>query len=101
MIKSIPASWDETRVLPASEIGELAVFARRRGDRWFLAVLNGPSPRALRIPLDFLGPGAHAALLVRDRPGDSAAVNIENTTLRRGDSLTIDLAAGGGFIARF
>ena len=28
MIKSIPSVWDETIVLPPSEIGEIAVFAR-------------------------------------------------------------------------
>ncbi|OGC02308.1 glycoside hydrolase, partial [candidate division KSB1 bacterium RBG_16_48_16] len=41
LIKEIPSVWDETVVLPASEIGEVAAFARRRGDKWFLAVLNG------------------------------------------------------------
>src|SRR5436305_5626034 len=30
LIKRIPSTWDETRVLAPSEIGELAVFARRR-----------------------------------------------------------------------
>ncbi|MCI0746092.1 MAG: glycoside hydrolase family 97 N-terminal domain-containing protein, partial [Verrucomicrobia subdivision 3 bacterium] len=42
MIKSIPAVWDETIVLPGSEIGELAAFARHNGTTWFVAVLNGP-----------------------------------------------------------
>src|SRR6185436_10045375 len=41
MIKSIPAVWDETNVLPGSEIGEVAIFARRTGTTWFLAVMNG------------------------------------------------------------
>jgi hypothetical protein len=30
--ESIPSVWDETRVLPPSAIGELAVYARRRGE---------------------------------------------------------------------
>ena len=34
MIKSIPAVWDETIVLPPSEIGELAVYAQRKGTTW-------------------------------------------------------------------
>ena len=42
MIKSIPCVWDETIVLPASEIGHVAAFARRQGDDWFLAILGGP-----------------------------------------------------------
>lgn len=35
MIKSVPATWDETIVLPVSEIGEVAAFARRNGNTWF------------------------------------------------------------------
>ena len=101
MIKSIPAAWDETIVLPVSEIGEIAAFARRSGDRWFLAILNGPAARTAKIPLSFLAPGEYRALIVRDHHTDSAAVQVENTTVRQGDSIAIDLAAGGGFIARF
>src|SRR5204863_2109260 len=39
LIKSLPTVWDETRVLPSSEIGQLALFARRSGDRWFVAAM--------------------------------------------------------------
>jgi len=35
----IPECWDETRVLPPSEIGQVVVFARRKGKEWYLAVL--------------------------------------------------------------
>ena len=101
MIKSIPAVWDETIVLPMSEIGELAAFARRNGDSWFLAVLNGPDAKTIKAPLSFLGPGEYRAMVVRDRKDDPAAVEIENITARRTDSMAIDLSSGGGFIARF
>ncbi len=57
MIESIPAVWDETIVLPASGIGELAIFARRKGNRWFLAVMNGIKPRKLNLSLLFLPRG--------------------------------------------
>jgi alpha-glucosidase len=36
LIKTIPTVWDETVVLPPSEIGVVAIFARRRGDSWFV-----------------------------------------------------------------
>jgi len=101
LIKSIPSTWDETRVLPFSEIGEVAAFARRSGNRWFLVIANGPTARSLDVPLSFLGGGSHAALLVRDREDDPAAVVVQNTAVRPEDSLKIDLRAGGGFIARF
>jgi len=101
VIKSIPAVWDETIVLPVSEIGEIAAFARRSGNTWFLAIMNGPSARTVKIPLSFLGEGGYRAMLIRDNKDDAAAVKIENTTLKRRDSLSLELSEGGGFIARF
>jgi alpha-glucosidase len=101
MIKSIPAAWDETIVLPPSEIGEVAVFARRSGDKWFLAIINGPAQRTIKVPLTFLRGDRHQASIVRDDPSESAAVKLENTTVQPKDSVTVDLVSGGGFIARF
>lgn len=101
MIKAIPAVWDETRVLAPSEIGDVAVFARRRGAAWFLAVMNGPAARTIEVPLSFLGQGELKTLIVRDRPGDPAAVDLENKTSKNSDTLKLALPAGGGHIARF
>jgi alpha-glucosidase len=100
MMKSIPSVWDETIVLPVSEVGEVAAFARRSNDTWFLAIMNGLTARSPNIPLSFLDEGEYRALLVRDSK-DDAAVETESMTLRRSDSLAIDLLEGGGFIARF
>jgi alpha-glucosidase len=101
MIKSISAVWDETVVLPSSKIGEVAAFARRSGDTWILAVMNGLTARKLTVRESFLGEGPYRALIVRDRSGDPAAVDIENSTGNRFKELPLDLEAGGGFVARF
>jgi alpha-glucosidase len=101
MIKSIPAVWDETVVLPSSEIGAVATFARRAGETWFLAVMNGPTVRTITVPLAFLPEGSYRASAVRDRDDDPAAVQVESATAERTQVLTIPLGAGGGFIARF
>jgi alpha-glucosidase len=101
MIKSVPSVWDETIALPVCEIGEIAAFARRRDNRWFLAIMNGSTARSIKVPLTFLGRNQYQAMLVRDRQDDAAAVEIENIIVSRKDSLTIALRAGGGFIARF
>jgi alpha-glucosidase len=101
LIKAIPSHWDETVVLPPSEIGEVAVFARRSGKTWFLAVLNGPAARDIKVPLSFLGDGAYRAVLVRDSRDGPAAVRKESAVVKRGDTLAIDLREGGGFLARF
>jgi alpha-glucosidase len=101
MIKSIPAVWDETRVLSMSEIGVLAAYARRSGSTWFLAVLNGAERATCNVQLNFLGLGDYRTLLVRDDLTNPTAVQVENKVMKQDDALSLDLGAGGGFIARF
>ena len=100
VIKAIPSVWDETRVLPGSEIGEVAALARRRGREWFVAVLNGPQARTLNVPLSFLGSGKYAAALVRDSRDKADAVQMEKAEFTSAGSVTASLAAGGGFVMR-
>jgi alpha-glucosidase len=101
VIKSMPTVWDETIALSMCEIGEVAAFARRRGDSWFLAIMNGPKGRTLQIPLSFLGRGKYQALTLRDQPDQPAAMRTGNSTVGRNDSLTIEMRPAGGFVGRF
>jgi alpha-glucosidase len=103
VLKNIPTWWDETVVLPVSEIRQVAAFARRSGETWFLAITNGPYARNVRIDLaSFLGKGSqqqgYRATLLRDT-GEPAALKVEHITLGAGDSLSVDLRSGGGFVA--
>jgi alpha-glucosidase len=101
VIESVPPVWDETIVLPDSAIGELAAYARRKGDTWFLAVMCGPQAKTIHVPLSFLGDGQYRSVQVHDSPADNTKVEIENSIHERNDSLTIELQAGGGFLGRF
>ena len=101
MIKSIPSTWDETIVLPGSDIGRVAAFARRQGDQWFVAILGGPERQKLTISLSFLDSSAYHAMLVRDDAIDPTEMRIEHVALTNAESLQIELAEGGGFIGRF
>lgn len=100
IIKSLPATWDETRVLPPSEIGELAVFARRSGDTWFVAALNGPEARTVKVDLSFIGRDRARALIARDKPEDPAAIEMETRDVARTRPIEIAMRAGGGFVMR-
>lgn len=101
MIESIPAVWDETIVLPASGIGELAVFARRKGNRWFLAVMNGINPRLLNLSLSFLPKGSFRMTALADDGASPASLKPLSGHYSAKDQLQVDLVTGGGFIARF
>jgi len=100
IMKSIPSVWDQTMVLPVSEIGQIAALARRKGDTWFLAVINGINARTVRVDLSFLGQGDYRSTLIRDTC-EAAAVKIEQVTLTSRDTVSIDLRSGGGFVGRF
>jgi alpha-glucosidase len=100
LIRALPSVWDETIVLPPSAIGEVAAFARRSGDVWFVAVVNGPEARTVRLDLSFLGREGYRTLAARDDPAEAAAVKVETGAARRGDVLTVELRAAGGFLAR-
>ena len=55
VVRNIPSVWEETIVLPPSAIGECAAFARRSGNQWYIALMNGDGrERTVSIPLNFL-----------------------------------------------
>lgn len=101
MIWSIPSVWDETIVLPPSTIGELAVYAQRKGETWFLSVINGIDPKKISVPLSFLGDGSYQTYILKDNPEDPADAVISGGTADRSESVEITLCNGGGYIARF
>ncbi|MCU0457313.1 MAG: glycoside hydrolase family 97 protein, partial [Bacteroidales bacterium] len=100
MIKSIPAVWDETIVLPPSEIGELAIYAQRKGTTWFLSVINGLQPKSVKIPLSFLGTGNYDTYILKDNPDNQADAVIETSTAKKDDIKEIYLLTGSGYMIR-
>jgi alpha-glucosidase len=100
IIKKIPSVWDETIVLPGSEIGEMAAFARRAGGDWFVVILNGLQARSVPVRLAFLGGGTYQVLMAKDGEGDTSAIKMDRTMVTSRDTLMVDLPEGGGFIAR-
>lgn len=100
MIKAVPTVWDETLVLPPSEIGESVVMARRKGKEWFVAAITMAPQRQLSIPLVFLGKKKYTCSMVMDDPEDPTRVKQETKRLTGRDKLVVDMNKAGGFIAR-
>lgn len=98
LLSGMPVTWDETRVIPGTRIGETVGFARRQGDTWWVAVVNGASPAKFTIALDFLSKPAKATCL-HDAKEDATADRRESR-VAPGDKLEIELRKGGGFVAR-
>jgi alpha-glucosidase len=98
--RHLPATWDETIVLPGSEIGKVAAFARRRGNEWFIGALNGKEGATLPIDLSFLGAGSWKAEIFADDPAKLDAFKQETKDVTSKDKLTATMSARGGFGAR-
>ncbi len=103
IIRSLPTVWDETRVLKGSEIGKLAVFARRSGSEWYVGIINGETTaKTYTLDLSFLGSDDYKAVYCRDQDGQPDALQVEkNIPVGHSTKVEVKLNAGGGFVARF
>ena len=100
VLGAIPPVWDETRVLEGSEPGKVVVEARRSGNQWFIAIMNGADATKLDVPLAFLGPGTWKSVKL----GDGATPdswNRQDGSADRSQHVTLSLAPRGGFVAWF
>jgi alpha-glucosidase len=98
LLRHLPSTWDETIVLPGSEIGKTVAFARRRGREWYIGVLNGAEAARLPIDLTYLGQGTWQAEVFGDDPEDPAAFKRESKTVKAGDKLMATMSPRGGAV---
>lgn len=103
VLKTIPSTWDETRVLPPSTIGKLSLIARRSGAVWYLSVLNGEAQtRTLdSVPLGFLREGPSYAAVSLTSPHRNDFLRQERTGVTSRSSWSFELGAGDGAVLRF
>lgn len=107
-IRDVPVDWETSRTL-SSVIGDYAVVARqeRGGDDWYLGAVSDEEARTTTIALDFLERGRrYEAQIYRDGPGASYLTNpyafeTARQVVGATDSLTLNLAPGGGQAIRF
>ena len=98
VLKSMNATWDETRVLPGSEPGKVVAEARRSGRQWFIAVINGADSSTMDISLDFLGPGTWTSTFLKDT-NKPDAYDRKDGSVTHTEHIGLTLPARGGFVA--
>ena len=98
-VRTLPVTWDETRVLPGSIIGESVILARRKGEEWYFAALNcRQESRPIEIDLSGFAPEGKELLFYQD----GAAPHLCQITTARvpaSGKIHTQLQPGGGFIA--
>jgi hypothetical protein len=93
----VPVVWDETKLL-AGEPGEFVVIARRLGNEWFVAGLNGEAvPRIIKLPLEFLGRGKYQAELICDG-NEPRGFSEKSFKVSQHETIDLEIAGRGGFV---
>jgi alpha-glucosidase len=95
-IREVPTTWDEVRFV-AGEVGQYIALARRKGDVWYLGVINNDEGRTVDLPLTFLGKGDYRAEIIKDG-NDAAAITRESRKVTTGALIPVRLSGAGGAV---
>jgi alpha-glucosidase len=101
VIRDVPVTWDEIRVL-SGEIGEHIVVARRKGREWWIGAMNNENAREVEFDLTPLAlSGDYRATVWSDgaRPTELVSES-RRVSLDTEDTLRLKLAANGGGVVR-
>jgi alpha-glucosidase len=102
-IAAIPTTFDATVALDG-KVGDFISMARKKGTTWYAGAMTNWTPREITVDLSFLGDGNYKAILFEDgvnadRDGTDYTKKVITVTAK--DKLTIKMASGGGWAARF
>ena len=103
-IAEIPTVWDETKGI-YGRVGEFIIMARRSGDVWYVAGMNGWFKCSTEVRMDFLPEGEYHVEIFTDGPNASRIardyMKIEaDTDFPSGKMKIRNIAPGGGFVAK-
>ena len=98
--KVLPTTWDETIVLPGSEIGEMAAIARRKGNDWYIGVLNNNKVDHFNINLGFLGRGSYNMEKFEDVADKNDAWTHSKSVVTANTTVSLNLSKDGGSVMR-
>lgn len=103
-ITSVPTTWDETKAI-AADAGQVAVVAKRKGEKWFIGGITNGQEKTRVVPLDFnflekgktytmtyFEDGINAGRQAMDYRRKTAQV-------KAGDKMVVKMVRNGGFAA--
>ncbi len=97
-LRQVPAAWDETRFVDGYP-GRSAILARRRGDTWYVAGINGQNdPQTFSVDLSVLGRGHWTGDQITDGPNRTFVQTLIRAATDKPHR--VEVPARGGFIIR-
>ncbi len=101
-IAKVPTIFEETVALDGI-LGEFAAIARKKGNSWYLGVLNNWNARDVTLDFSFLGTGNYEAEIFEDginADRDATDYKKEITRVNAQTRMNVHLSSGGGWTAR-
>ena len=96
-LKTVPVVWDETRYV-AGWPGKDMVIARRNGDTWYVAGVNGENQsKNLSFQLPFLTEGDYSAELITDGQ-TNRSFSTQDLPFNKDSQIDLPMLPNGGFI---
>ncbi|WP_448699312.1 glycoside hydrolase family 97 protein [Mucilaginibacter sp. AW1-3] len=103
-LSDVSTIWDEVKPIDGA-VGKYLCVARKKANNWYVGAMTNWDKRELNIKLDFLEKGKNyraeifADGINADRIGSDT--NYSTAVFKNGDSIRINMAPGGGWVAHF
>ncbi len=98
-MKQVPNTWDDIKFLQG-EPGKEVILARRKGDAWYIAGLNGENiGKQISIPLSFLNSSSYMADVFSDG-SKGGEIAFKNTMYGKDDVIKLNVLPYGGFVIK-
>lgn len=101
-IEQVPVNWSDTKILKA-EPGDYIIIARKdkNSDNWFVGAITDEEARSFEIKLDFLNADRYEMTTFKDAKDSDWEKNpmkyeIEKSTIKKNQTIKLNLASGGG-----
>jgi hypothetical protein len=97
-IKEIPVVWDEMEFIDGYP-GKEVIIARRAGDEWFVAGVNGEgSSKEIELDLSFIPEGLTGTMIYDGSEAEPFAQKLVSGDER---AITLEMKPNGGFVILF
>ncbi len=101
-IEQVPVNWSDTKILKA-EPGDYIIIARKdkNSENWFVGAITDEEARSFEIKLDFLNADRYEMTIYKDAKDSDWEKNpmkyeIEKSTIKKNQTIKLNLAPGGG-----
>ena len=95
---SLPTAWDDTKLISGYP-GKSVVMARRKGDNWWVGVLNGLDvSQEISFNFGFLGVGDYELVSFEDSGSTGAPWRISRRKVSSSSSLSLSALPRGGAV---